>query len=108
VIPTTTLLFWGGLMRLFFLMWLRFMAATRHCRRSADYAGLLAFGSHMWLCRERRSVSQAPSWIGGLGKSLDHTLFQTKYCLHASKSATSVKKYDTNIWVSIPVPMKGW
>jgi hypothetical protein len=44
----------------------------------------------------------------GPGKSLDHTLFRTKYYLHASKSATSVKKYDTNIWVSIPVPMKGW
>jgi hypothetical protein len=44
----------------------------------------------------------------GPGKSLDHTLFQTKYYLHASKSATSVKKYDTNIWVSIPIPMKGW
>jgi hypothetical protein len=44
----------------------------------------------------------------GPGKSLDHILFQTKYYLHASKSATSVKKYDTDIWVSIPVPMKGW
>jgi hypothetical protein len=45
VIPTTTLLFWGGLLRLLFLMWFRFMAATRHCRWSADYDGLLAFGS---------------------------------------------------------------
>jgi hypothetical protein len=61
VIPTTTLLFWGGFWRLFFLMWFRFMAATRHCRWSVDYDALLAFGSHMWLCRKRRSVSQAPS-----------------------------------------------
>jgi len=45
VIPTTTLLFCGGLLRLFFLMWFRFMAATGHCRWSAHYDGLLAFGS---------------------------------------------------------------
>jgi hypothetical protein len=44
----------------------------------------------------------------GPGKSLDHTLIQTKYYLHASKSATSLKMYDTNIWVSIPIPTKGW
>lgn len=41
VVPTTTLLFWGCILRLFFLMWFRFMAATRHCRRSADYDALL-------------------------------------------------------------------
>jgi hypothetical protein len=57
---------------------------------------------------EKKVCFPGPLMNWGPGKSLEHTLFQTKYYLHASESATSVKKYDTNIWVSIPIPMKGW